>query len=479
LGNLIVRDLYKTISHAQKTHLVQSKEIATSCVCPYLFKMSYPFGVVGGERDYVIANTVHDAISLASPTAILDNWQQGKTQNDFEQIAKSIDKDSEAIVQKAIANSKERVRMEGKTPLLETFDFEVQDRFHGLLIGLAKRVMKKYPRPKRAVTEITITNVAEVQEGRIDAIFEFKDDRYGLIEWKTNDLNRAPGTGMDRWQLIANFLLANYRYTGDENNWGRCLFGSVIYYEGAYFPRLPASEEWINKVKKDRKFAHEILCGGRPQAQKPPFCPVCDRDGESSFDCRFYREDSKQALLGNLPVDYANIRRLLLRRRYLVLDERAETHKHKFVINTIVDRLGEAKALQELEKTGVINSGYRIHSINANSVTLVKKYYDDDATLTLLEPRKIVRIIGKEHNGIPLLACVNEKGFVREVDDTKLIVDLDGNTIAERAKTQLWNLPIIIIPDEINLTRRVLEPMHRFHRLAADIMLPPEFFSGV
>ncbi|MBV9669258.1 MAG: hypothetical protein JO327_14170, partial [Nitrososphaeraceae archaeon] len=129
--------------------------------------MSYPFGVVGGERDYVIANTVHDAISLASPTAILENWQQGKTQNDFERIAKSIDKDSEDILQKAIANSKSRVKMEGKTPLLETFDFEVQDRFHGLLIGLAKRVMKKYPQPKRAVTEITITNVAEVQEGRI------------------------------------------------------------------------------------------------------------------------------------------------------------------------------------------------------------------------------------------------------------------------------------------------------------------------
>jgi hypothetical protein len=167
---------------------------------------------------------------------------------------------------------------------------------------------------------------------------------------------------------------------------------------------------------------------------------------------------------------------LLLRRRYLVLDERAETHKHKFVINTIIDKLGEDNALQELEKTGVINSGYRIDSINANSLTLVKKYYNDDDMLTLLEPRKIVRIIGKEDNGIPLLACVNEKGFVREVDDTKLIVDLDGNTVAERAKTQLWNLPVIIIPDEINLTRRVLEPMHRFHRLAADIMLPPEFF---
>jgi hypothetical protein len=71
-NGLVVRDLYKAMSRT-KTHLVQSKEIATTCVCPYLFKMNYPFGVVGGERDYLVANTVHDVISLASPTTILDN----------------------------------------------------------------------------------------------------------------------------------------------------------------------------------------------------------------------------------------------------------------------------------------------------------------------------------------------------------------------------------------------------------------------
>jgi len=139
-----------------KTHLVQSKEIATTCVCPYLFKMAYPFGVVGGERDYLVANTVHDIISLASPTTILDNWLQGKTETDYEQIAKTIEKDSEGIVEMAIANAKEKARTDGKSAVLETFDYEVQDRFHGLLIGLSKRVMKKYEQPKRAVTEITI-----------------------------------------------------------------------------------------------------------------------------------------------------------------------------------------------------------------------------------------------------------------------------------------------------------------------------------
>jgi len=177
----------------------------------------------------------------------------------------------------------------------------------------------------------------------------------------------------------------------------------------------------------------------------------------------------------------------LLKRRYLVLDERAETHKHKFVINSMIDRLGEVDALRDLERTGVVHSGYRVDSINANSITLVKLNNNSEdniiTTLTLLEPRKIVRIIGKEEEdggggGIPLLACVNEKGFVKKVDDTKLVVDFDSNTIAQRAKAQLFNLPIIIIPDEINLTRRVLEPMHRFHRLAADLMLPPDLFFG-
>jgi hypothetical protein len=476
MSNLFVRDLYKTMART-KTHLVQSKEIATTCVCPYLFKMAYPFGVVGGERDYLVANTVHDIISLASPTTILDNWLQGKTETDYEQIAKAIDKDSEGIVERAIANAKEKARTDGKSDVLETFDYEVQDRFHGLLIGLSKRVMKKYEQPKRAVTEITITNVKQCQEGRIDAIFEFSDGRYALVDWKTNDINKSSGSGIDRWQLVANFLLANYRYTGDENNWSKCLFGSVVYYEGAYLPRFPLNDEWISKVKNDRKFAYEILCGGRPQAQKPPFCPVCDRDGESSSDCRFYREDSKQALQGNLPVDYANIRKLLLKRRYLVLDERAETHKHKFVISATIDKLGEIHGLQELEKTGVIYSGYWVDSTNANSITLVKKCVND-AKIILLEPRKVVRIIGKENEGIPLLACINEKGFVREIDDTKLVIDLDGNTIAERAKTQLSGFPIIIIPDEINLTRRVLEPMSKFHRLAAEIMLPSCSYPG-
>jgi hypothetical protein len=475
-NSLIVRDLYKSISHT-KAHLIQSKEIATACICPYLFKMSYPFGVVGGERDYLVANTVHDIMSLAMPTTILENWQYGAGK-DFESIVLNIDRKSDHIIEKAIANAKERTKLEGRSILPHTFEYEVQDRFHGLLVGLAKRIMKSYKQPKRALTEITITNVKEFQEGRIDAILEFDNDAgYGLIDWKTNEIDKVASSGIDRWQLIGNFLLANYRYTRNENDWSKCLFGCIVYYENAYVPRLPLKEETINKVKNERKFAYETLCGGRARAQKPAFCPICDRDGETSADCRFYRKDTKLALDGRIPDNYANIRRHLIKRRYLVLDERAETHKHKFVINAMIDRFGERDAIQHLENTGVMHSGYRLHSINDNSITLMK---DTDNVITfLLEPRKVVRIIGKEEKegGIPILACVSEKGFVKEVYDTRLVVELDGKIPAERAKQQLMNLPLIIMPDEINLTRRVLEPLHRFHKLAAEKMLPPEIFS--
>ncbi|MFZ0264565.1 MAG: hypothetical protein WAL42_05720, partial [Nitrososphaeraceae archaeon] len=100
--------------------------------------------------------------------------------------------------------------------------------------------------------------------------------------------------------------------------------------------------------------------------------------------------------------------------------------------------------------------------------------HDTASAITFLEPRKVVRIIGREEQDIPLLASVSEKGFVKEVYDTKLVIDLEGSIAAERAKQQLSSLPLTIIPDEINLTRRMLEPMHRFHKLAADVMMPPE-----
>jgi hypothetical protein len=477
LNNITVRGLYKTIAKT-KTHLVQSREIATTCVCPYLFKMSYPFGVSDGERDYLAANTVHDIMSLALPTTVLENWQEGAKKLELENIARRIEKDSEDIVEKAISNAQEKIKTEEKASLsqnsnLEGFRADVEYRFYGLLVGIAKRLMTHYERPKRALTEVTISNVNEHHEGRLDAALEIYQRQYGVLDWKTNNMNQASTGGKDRWQLISNSLLANYRYSGGENNWDGFRFGAVVYHQKAYLPDLPIQQDWIDKVKNDRQFAYEVLCGGRPHTQKPQFCPICDKGRESSSECQFYRKDSRLAYEGKLPPEYARIRGQLIKRRYLVLDERAETHKHKFVMQTMINNFGEKTALEELENTCIIYCDYRLHSVDRNSVILTRdNCVNHDTAITFLEPRKVVRIIGREES-IPLLGSVSEKGFVKEVCDSKLVIDLDGSVAAERAKQQLSNLSLTIIPDEINLTRRVLEPMHRFHKLAADVMLSP------
>jgi hypothetical protein len=470
-----VRSLYRTIAKT-KTHLVQSREIATTCVCPYLFKMSYPFGVSEGERDYLAANTVHDIMSIALPTTILCNWQEGAKKFQWVGIAERIEKDSEEIIEKAVSNAQEKIKTEEKAVASKNFNLEgfradVEYRFHGLLVAIAKRLMVQYEQPKRALTEVTISNVNEHHEGRLDAALEFYHRQYAVLDWKTNNVNQASTGGKDRWQLISNILLANYRYSGNENNWDKFRFGAVIYYQKAYLPDLPIQQDWIDKVKNDRQFAYEVLCGGRPNTQKPKFCPICDKGGESSSECQFYRKDSRLAYEGKLPAEYARIRGQLIKRRYLVLDDRAETHKHKFVIQTMINNFGEKTALEELGNTSIIYGNYKIDSIEGNSVILTRSNTNH---YTFLEPRKVVRIIGKEGQNVPLLASVSEKGFVKEVDDSKLVIDLEGSIAAERAKQQLSLLPLTIIPDEINLTRRVLEPMHRFHKLAADVMLPPE-----
>jgi hypothetical protein len=97
-----------------------------------------------------------------------------------------------------------------------------------------------------------------------------------------------------------------------------------------------------------------------------------------------------------------------------------------------------------------------------------------DSTDFYLEPRKIVRLVYKEDN-IPLLACISESGSISEVNCNKLKVDLRREIIAERVKMQLFDNSkngLVIIPDEINLTRRMLNPLHKLHRLASDIMIP-------
>jgi hypothetical protein len=514
------RNLYKSLSHTQ-TQLVQSTEISTSCLCPYLFKLSYPIGVVRTQQDYIVADTVHDIMSLILNDIILEQWEH-KNKN-FESISQAIQKESSEIANNIIKYKKEWARGEGRE-VPGNFDDDDNDRIHGILIGFAKRIMYKFERPKRALSEITITNIKNYHEGRIDAILEFENGQYGAIDWKAYNLDPVNGSGSEKWQLVANLLLLNYRYTGTEDDWSKCLFGSIVYYTNAYIPRLPLKEDTINKVKDGRNFSHETLCGRSPPAKKPPFCPICDTGSSPSCnDCQFYRQDSKLAYSGKIPPNYEQIRKTLFRKRYMILEERAETHRQKFVIGIMIDKMGEVGAIAELEKAGIVHTGYRLETItktkmdnrsNSNIINSNNNSYQDETSISLmrddykvfLQPRKQIRLIVKE-KGIPLLACTSSSGGVKEIDGKRLTVDFRTKTMAKRAinilainnasknnnknnynihsinelnhkkNTEYLEGEIIIIPDEINLTKRLLEPLHKFHKLAADILVPVEFFG--
>jgi PD-(D/E)XK nuclease superfamily len=461
--NVSVREIYRGLQKAQ-THLVQSTEIATAGVCQHLFKLSYPFGVVRGERDYLVANAVHDIMSIAIHGPILENWVH-KPKELTAELTESIVRDSSSITEQVTKDTKEYAIKEARV-LPESFDHDVADRFRGLVTGITKYLMRKYEQPKSVLTEVTVTNILSHHEGRIDAILEFDNGGYGILDWKTYNINRANGSGHERWQLLSNMLLSNFRYTNNEDDWSKFLFASIVYYEGAYMPRLPIPEKHITKIKNDRFFAHQVLCGNYVRAEKPRFCPVCDTNAEGCSDCRFYREDAKMAFAGQLPDNYRKITGQLFSNRYKVLQERAETHRHKHVVDTMTNSLGEEAAIRELERCGILHSGYKFVSSNGTMVRFRNVHED-----TFLEPKKVLRVIGKEDN-ISLLSCISEQATVMEANDFDLVLSFRSQAIVERARLQLFKLPLIMLRDEINLTRRMLEPLHKFHRLAADFLVP-------
>src|SRR5919106_6806952 len=96
--NTDILEVRRTYEHLRKsnTHLLQSSEIATACVCQNLFKLDYPYGAITSDKDYLIANTVHDIMSLCMGGPIADNWQSRT--DDYESLARKILNESYEIV---------------------------------------------------------------------------------------------------------------------------------------------------------------------------------------------------------------------------------------------------------------------------------------------------------------------------------------------------------------------------------------------
>ena len=305
-----VRKLYATMRNST-TQVVQSTEIATACQCQHLFKLSYPNGVLRGDKDYLIANTVHEILSLIVDGPVIENWQFGI--KDYKNVATKIMIESSSIIKDTTGYIKETAKQENRH-ISEDFEERVNDLTYHLIESLTKRIMKKYQQPNRAITEVTISNIQNYHEGRIDALLEYSDG-YALLDWKTYLINNTISS-YEKWQLISNLLLANYRYTGSEDNWQKYLFSSIVHFSGAYFPKFDTVTKEKEKIVDNRNFAYSVLCGQKVHAQKPKFCPVCDNNSEGSKECRFYREDSKLAYEGKLPAQYDKMRRQFYGKRY-------------------------------------------------------------------------------------------------------------------------------------------------------------------
>jgi hypothetical protein len=125
--------------------------------------------------------------------------------------------------------------------------------------------------------------------------------------------------------------------------------------------------------------------------------------------------------------------------------------------------------LRRLERTGVICAGY-IYDFDVEERVILSRNDDDDFSL---EPRRIVRVIGMEPDR-PFLSCISEQASVMEVSNNKITLSFRSKIAVQRAKKQLFHLPIIMLRDELNLTRSMLRPIHQFHKLAADIFIPQE-----
>ena len=157
-----VRQTYDYLRKCQ-TQLVQSSEIATACVCQNLFKLDYPFGATRIDRDYLVANTVHDIMSLSMGGPILENWYNGL--ETYEQIAKKIVNESSEIIATVIRDTLDRASRENRF-VQDDFEFQVKNIHEGLILGMSRRLIKKYERPSRILTEVTVTNVNNHHEGR-------------------------------------------------------------------------------------------------------------------------------------------------------------------------------------------------------------------------------------------------------------------------------------------------------------------------
>lgn len=448
-----IRSLYKSVRLLQ-THLAYSSVIATAAICKYRFRLRHILGAsIPTYDDTPIGLAAHDVLSLSMLDPIINLWRNydGNMMRLIDNLVGSI-----RPIKDEVLSEYETWYRSRDLPFPNDFKENLEGVLIDLLTHFAKKVMTKMPPPRKILTEITITNVKKQHEGRIDALLEFHNGSYLVIDWKTSP-EPAHSYGYNHIQVLANALLANYRYHLDEDCFTGCR-AAVVHCDGVLKPKIPPTQKILNTLKEARNYVLECLSGRAPHAQMPSYfqCSLCP----DQQNCEFYRWDTLLDREGLLPQLYSNIRKLLFRRKMIVLEERANIHIHKFIVDHVFSANGE-QGLKVLEEAKVIETGYRLKGIEENTLILER-----EDTPQAFEKRDIVRIVGREPN-IPLFACINTKGIVQDISGSSIRIRVRNKVSAKVTFKQLINLPILLVRDNIDLTDLELRPLHFFQRLAA------------
>ena len=107
---------------------------------------------------------------------VIENWQSSP--NDCQDLTRKIVNESREIVNVIIENTLDIASSENRF-VPDDFKDRVNETFNGLIAGITRRLMRKYEKPLRIITEVTISNVNNHHEGRIDALLEYHNG-YGL-----------------------------------------------------------------------------------------------------------------------------------------------------------------------------------------------------------------------------------------------------------------------------------------------------------
>jgi hypothetical protein len=408
-------------------HLAQSSDVAHAAICGLKFKLPKIMGVVAqGNESFTSGSLAHEVLERTCER-LQKLWRKTATgQEIFNEWVPYMDE----------VFNKAREKQEA-SPLdndIEIYISQAESRLKGLAYQLGNKI-KRQPAPIRIISEITITNTLTRHEGRIDAILEYKNHRE-TVDWKT--YVEKGYSSYDRYQIIANGMLVNYRYgDADDDFTGNAL--SIITPSGIH--HLQPTPNAINDIVQARVYILRVSDGERGVRAKLPYHRVCDFCPYHE-PCQFYRTDTTTS----------DLRKILWSRRYAIRKKMSKTHISKY--------LAQSLSSVQMRQLGIAEFGYTIENIDLNANTrkyeLTLRKDDEDHRLDV---GNSVRVIALEPN-IHVLASISCNGSVREVNGTRLLVEVNMGR-----PYQLQNFSIMLLKSDVDLTKRELASTDYVHRL--------------